>query len=262
MKCIQRCPLFMMNSANKIRRTSKIPCKKRNQKRGRRDMLLVPYIILVSFYLWSTDPLSNYDPPETPVRALIKVAPILYLACYVGLTPRFRHNVLAQGARVGLIFSSMGDACLVWKDTHFLHGMFFFSLAQMAYIFGLSSWFDRGQYPRKHVKMFGLACVCSYLYIVTGMTSPLMAMCVLGYTVLLFTMANLSMQRNIIERNRGSSIGAVGATLFVISDLLIAVCKWKLVFPFCEEVIMLTYYAAQACIAAGAVNSARSRRQS
>ena len=152
--------------------------------------------------------------------------------------------------------------CLVWFRTLFLPGVFFFALAQMGYIFGLASWLRRGSHPTgAYAREFIVTCAVSYLYLFTGVESWLMAVCLLGYSSLLFVMANLSLQRHLVEGNRGSLYGLVGGLSFLLSDLLIGITKWKLTLPFSECLIMVTYYLAQGAIAAGAVNSARAKRR-
>ena len=233
-----------------------------NRSNGNREaILLAPYILLTSIYMFTFQTLNSL-PPETLLAAVTKAAPVWYLAAYVGFTSNFADNPLALGTRAGLVLSSVGDICLVWRTTLFLPGMFFFALAQMGYIYGLKARQRRGQHPSgEYVRESALACVLCYLFVFTGMDSWLMAVCVLGYSALLFAMANLALQRHLAEGDTGSWYGAVGGMSFVISDLLIALNKWKLVLPFSEGLIMVTYYVAQGAIAYGVVTSERVKQR-
>ncbi|XP_076443162.1 lysoplasmalogenase TMEM86A-like isoform X2 [Babylonia areolata] len=228
---------------------------------GRRDLLLVPYAVLSTVYLLVFKPFLHL-PPETLTAALLKAAPIWYLAIYVGRTPKFASNPLALGVRTGLVLSSLGDMCLIWRVSFFLPGMLCFALAQMGYMYGLMSWLRRGNYTSgMYVRETAVTCMVSYLYLFSGMESWVMAGFVLVYSILLFAMTNLALQRHLVEGNHGSLCGAAGAAFFVVSDFLIGVNKWKLSLPLSEGLIMVTYYLAQAAIAFGAVNSARAKRR-
>ena len=61
----------------------------------------------------------------------------------------------------------------------------------------------------------------------TGMDSWVMAICVLVYSALLFTMANLTLQRYLMEQRSPALYGFIGGMSFAASDLMIAVDKWK-----------------------------------
>ncbi|KAL8608246.1 hypothetical protein ACOMHN_042113 [Nucella lapillus] len=229
--------------------------------RERKVIMLIPYVLLVCLYLCTFHPFLHL-PPEDLIAAITKAAPIWYLAAYVGLTPGFGTKSLAHGILAGLVLSSIGDVCLIWRTSLFLAGMFSFALAQSAYIYGLKSWLRRGNYPSgRYVRESFVLCSASYMFLVTGMDSWLMAACVLVYSALVFTMANLAVQRHLVEGNLGSYYGAVGGVFFALSDFLIGVDKWKWSFPMSEGVIMVTYYIAQGAIAFGAVTSARAKRR-
>lgn len=227
----------------------------------RRDLMLLPFLVLVLLYLLTFQPLSGRPQPSL-LAAIAKATPILYLSTYVGLTPNFQDNSLALGARVGFVLSSLGDMCLVWFHALFLPGVLFFSLAQMGYIFGLRSWIHRGHYPTgAYLSETVTVGALSYLFVFTSVESWVMAMFLLGYIVLLFYMAYLCLQRHLVENNLGSLCGLVGGVSFLVSDLLIAITKWRLSLPLSELLIMVTYYLAQGGIAAGAVYSTRVKRR-
>lgn len=64
------------------------------------------------FYLWTP------DSPASIVSAGVKSAPILLLAAVV-LSWNGGQSVL--GVVGGLLFSAVGDCCLIWPE-HFIHG--------------------------------------------------------------------------------------------------------------------------------------------
>lgn len=227
---------------------------------GRARWWLLPCAALMLLYFYLYNPWLHL-PPETLVAAAFKAAPIWYLAHYVGMARNFHSNGAAVGARVGLALSSLGDVCLIWRRTLFLPGVFCFALAQLGYIAGLRSWLRTYGWTEGHYKReFTLAGALSFLFVVTGIDSVVMAVCVLAYTALLFSMAYHAVQRHLAERSEGSLVGALGGICFAVSDLLIAVDKWKARIPGAEGLIMVTYYAAQAAIAYGAATSRAAQR--
>ncbi|KAL8608247.1 hypothetical protein ACOMHN_042114 [Nucella lapillus] len=214
--------------------------------------MLIPYVLFVFLYLLTFHP-SLRLPPETVTAAIAKATPIWYLVIYVGLNARLSENSLVLGMWVGLVLSSVGDVCLIWPKSLFLPGVFFFALAQSAYICGLKSWLYEGSYVLETFALY----ILFYCFLFADIKSWLMKACLLVYFALVFTMANLALQRHLVGGNQGSFWGVVGGVLFVVSDLLIGVnsCRWS--FPMAGGVIMLTYYIAQGAIAFGAVSSAR-----
>ncbi|KAK2833629.1 hypothetical protein Q5P01_017518 [Channa striata] len=97
---------------------------------------LLPFFLstAVYFYLWTP------DSPASITAAGVKSAPILLLAAVV-LIWNGSQSVL--GVVGGLIFSAVGDCCLIWPE-HFLHGMGAFAAAHLLY----SLTFLSGRYAR------------------------------------------------------------------------------------------------------------------
>ena len=52
-----------------------------------------------------------------------------------------------------------------------------------------------------------------------------------------------------MEGSSSSRWGLAGSLLFLLSDFIIALDKWRLSLPLAELVVMTTYYAAQLCLA-------------
>lgn len=222
------------------------------------DFRLAPFWILLVVYFILYKPFYQV-PPETITAAVLKAAPIWYLTTYVTLAskdPALRTDSttrdFAVWTRTGLAVSGFGDMCLVWRDSLFIPGMLFFAVAHGFYINALKRRLNNSE--RKYSELFLLLGICSYLFVASGIDTWLMAVLVLVYTSLLFWMGYLSIQRHICEHTRASWYGAVGALCFLVSDLAIALNKWKLSLPCAELVIMVTYYAAQYGIALGSTN--------
>ncbi|KAK7493534.1 hypothetical protein BaRGS_00015245 [Batillaria attramentaria] len=230
------------------------------------DPRLYPFFVLVVVYFITYQPFLHY-PPHTVMAAATKAAPIWYLAGYVFKASEnpdltWQERTLSCWSVVGLLLSSVGDVCLVWRDTLFIPGMLFFGLAQAAYIVGLKAAITPlGKAQKDYADLFVLLWACSYLFIASGMDSWFMAGIVLVYAALLFTMGFMSLRRHLGEGSEASLHGAVGGLLFMTSDLLIAVDKWRFHVLFSELVIMVTYYAAQYGLAVAASNFGRAREK-
>eukprot|EP00493_Phyllostaurus_siculus_P023658 UN23994 len=93
---------------------------------------LIPFLkgVVIYFVAWL--------PAEYPslISAIIKCLPIICLIYFVGtqgITLERRHDYQRR-IFVGLIFSCIGDALLIWGDDHFVAAMVAFAVAHISYI--------------------------------------------------------------------------------------------------------------------------------
>lgn len=142
-----------------------------------------------------------------------------------------------------LFFSWLGDlALLVDGDTWFLLGLGCFLLAHVGYIVLFSSRFGAGR-PRPwtlvYAGWFALLLVVLVPHL-GGMLPP-----VVGYGLVICTMAVLAV--------RCGRVVSVGATLFLLSDSILAVNAFvdDVSIPAAGFLIMATYLAGQCLIAVG-----------
>ena len=94
---------------------------------------LVPFLKAVCVYFVAWLPESE---KPTVFAAILKILPILCLCGFVGLqgiSLEKEHNY-SRHILLGLIFSGIGDVCLVWKNMYFIHGMIAFGIAHILYI--------------------------------------------------------------------------------------------------------------------------------
>uniref|UniRef100_A0A087XNB4 lysoplasmalogenase n=2 Tax=Poecilia formosa TaxID=48698 RepID=A0A087XNB4_POEFO len=100
-------------------------------KRRRRNMSCALLLSLLPFFLSSALYFYLWTPDLVPsvVSAGVKAAPTLLLATVV-LSWNGGQSVL--GVAGGLIFSAVGDCCLVWPEL-FIHGMGAFAVAHLLY---------------------------------------------------------------------------------------------------------------------------------
>lgn len=155
------------------------------------------------------------------------------------------------GALIALFFGWLGDlALMIDGSLWFLAGLGAFLLAHIAYIVLFLRHLGRGRLPRSallYLVWFALLGVLLWPYLGTMLVPALI------YAVVITTMA--------IVATRCAPIVAAGATLFLLSDSMLAVDRfvpdvgiWQAGF-----LIMLTYLAAQCLIIVGVVKFVRAR---
>ena len=157
----------------------------------------------------------------------------------------------------GLLFSCIGDAYLV-LPSYFLYGIVAFTIAQTIYIslFGghLAMVFE----VNSAEIMSGLAITFITTVVFLYILPKLKHILVLPVTVYC-ALISLMLWSAIVQLQRRATdltfAGAVGAGLFYTSDVLLALNRWKIQFPFAQVLIMVTYYSAQLFIASSVIRA-------
>lgn len=91
---------------------------------------LIPFIASIVLYF------TLFLPEHIPSlwSTIVKCLPILSLALFTRLHEDFADKTkLNRTILLGLLFSCVGDACLVWPE-YFLHGIVAFGVAQVIFI--------------------------------------------------------------------------------------------------------------------------------
>ena len=234
---------------------------KREQK-----LALVPFFAAWLIYFILYMPVLGY-PPATLSSVFFKILPILSLCYYVISADKdfktsisdFRNIRLSDPLRgnvlIGLLFSVLGDACLVWRDALFIPGLLFFAVAQLCYVIGFHA--DLDDIKSRTKSVFVMAAMCIFLILKSGIDSIILLVLVMMYTTLIFTMAWMATARFETLKTTEALAGLYGAFCFVFSDLIIAVDKWCFGVPFAPSIIMSSYYIAQLGIALSATKTQR-----
>ncbi|XP_030264509.1 lysoplasmalogenase [Sparus aurata] len=215
---------------------------------------LLPFFLSTAlyFYLWTP------DIPSSITNAGVKSAPALLLAAAV-LSWNGGQSVL--GVVGGLVFSAVGDFCLVWPEL-FLHGMGAFAVAHLLYSFTFlssrytayssSSW---TRFLYLILFLFGGAFyIYLYPFLQKAPNSDLLVPGVGVYILLIVVMGTLA-----IRTGRTSTL--LGSLIFMVSDLSLALQVFKVTAPMEHGhlVVMVTYYLAQLLIAVGDVRAVESK---
>ncbi|XP_078661681.1 lysoplasmalogenase TMEM86A-like [Branchiostoma floridae x Branchiostoma belcheri] len=210
---------------------------------------LVPFFKTTCIYyiLW-----LDADKP-TLFSALIKCLPVLSLCVFVLLHGMSLSDMHTYARRIlgGLVFSALGDAFLIWQHIdgiYFIYGMVMFAIAHVLYI--VSFGFSPLRLPVGAALLGVAAGMYALLYPgLHGVYSVLVGV----YILLLWLMLWRGMARlQVFSTDLWTwtkLCACVGALLFIISDTLLGVNKFRLPIPYNRALIMTTYYAAQLGIA-------------
>ncbi|BFZ11522.1 hypothetical protein BsWGS_14561 [Bradybaena similaris] len=143
-----------------------------------------------------------------------------------------------------LVVSSVGDICLVYKSL-FKPGIFFFAIAQLLNLLALKKLYQRSSKAWVSVPL----CVLLYTVILPGIHDSLFQVIVFLYAILIHSMLFFAIAGYESVPCSSTLSSMLGASLFVLSDFLIAYNKWLAETPHSQVSILLTYYVAQLLLA-------------
>jgi uncharacterized membrane protein YhhN len=157
---------------------------------------------------------------------------------------------------VGLLVCAAGDLCMgiyyAGNQSFFLYGLGTFLVGHLIYIFAFAA-----DAPRPSFSMalpfvgFGVAVV---LFLQPGIPAQLQLPVTLYATAIMAMGWRAAARIGAANSALNSQLFAtLGALLFVSSDLMIALDKFRAPLPLRTPLIMSTYYAAQLLIAAAAL---------
>lgn len=155
--------------------------------------------------------------------------------------PPYRWLVVA-----GLAASTVGDVFLMLPRDRFVAGLVSFLTAHVAYG---AAFFTPPQATVDGLLLAGLLVIAAGIVAVLWPGLGPFRVPVLGYVAAIITMAWLACVRWRAGGADGSGLAAVGALLFVVSDALLAVDRFRRPIPHGRAFVLGTYYLAQALIA-------------
>lgn len=145
----------------------------------------------------------------------------------------------------GLGCSLVGDVFLMLPRDRFLAGLGSFLLAHVAYVAGFGARAEIGTHPTVLIPLLAAALVLLHaLWPGLGrLRAP-----VLIYTAVILLMVWTAWNWQLARSSPGATLAAAGATLFMASDAVLALNRFRRPFRSAQTVVMSSYVAAQALI--------------
>ncbi|XP_041353488.1 lysoplasmalogenase-like protein TMEM86A [Gigantopelta aegis] len=218
-----------------------------------KDLKLLPFYVTTGLFFWFAQPLTEH-PEETVTSAILKVLPIWSLAFYVytkHLASGKNESPYPSAFFVGLLLSSIGDILIVWHETLFDLGVAVFAAAHAFYLIGILSRYKGGASSTK--LMYNLVILSFLLFVVGDIETRVdKVMCVVYFSFLGY-IAWLTSAHDENEKSTSSFYARLGMCIFLLSDFVITTNRVMTSLPCCEFFVMVTYYAAQCCLALSTV---------
>ena len=156
--------------------------------------------------------------------------------------PGYRAPIL-----VGLVFALCGDVLLIWPDRFFLAGLASFAVTHVCYLVALRS--GVGWAPRwAPFAVFGGVAAVLLVVLWPGL-APGLKIPVVVYAALLAAMTAQATGRAMQLARHSAWIAAAGALLFLCSDSVLALNRFRFPFEASRIVVLSTYFTAQWLIA-------------
>ena len=150
----------------------------------------------------------------------------------------------------GLVFSLAGDVCLMLPQDRFREGLGAFLLAHLCYLVAFTA--DTAFLAAALPFLCWLAIGAALLRLLWPGIPPGLRLPVLAYVLTLLCMAAQANARAIRLTGVSALLASAGATLFVLSDGLLALDRFRRRFRSARALVQITYFAAQWLIAASA----------
>jgi len=148
---------------------------------------------------------------------------------------------------LGLVFSLAGDVLLLTPDRFFTLGLSAFLLTHIAYLLAFTR---DAHFPARlgvWIPYLLFATCCNFLLfsrLPAGLHFP-----IAFYSLFLVSMAAQALGRSLFLHTSAARFAAVGALLFVLSDVLLALNRFYAPLRLAPLLILVPYYAAQWLIA-------------
>lgn len=205
-------------------------------------MLLLSAAALLSavIHLWAVyrGPrlLSYFAKPTTTTLILF-----LALSATPSVSPFYQMAIV-----VGLLFSLAGDIFLMLPADRFIAGLVAFLLAHIVYSIAFGT---QVHWPPWSPWGLGVVLYAALIYRLLQPKLGKLWPAALLYLVAITGMAWLSMAMFSQQGTTGALLAAAGAILFVISDSVLALNRFRGRFASADLIVLSTYYLAQWLIA-------------
>lgn len=142
----------------------------------------------------------------------------------------------------GLLFSLLGDVYLIFPKQHFKKGLIAFLVGHICYIiaFIVSTGIHYTVWIYLPIATIGIIYLKNIVPYLGKTTIPIII-----YVIIIAIMGWMALERLYSLRNIGALIAASGAVLFMISDSILAMNKFRKSFQSAELIILSSYFTAQ-----------------
>ena len=201
-------------------------------------ILVLLVILSASVHIW-----AEYRGPQRYVyifKPLTMVFILLIAILGQATLPLYKYMIIA-----GLVFSMAGDVFLMLPSDRFVAGLVPFLIAHLFYIVAFVSEVSAlTWWPLPPLATYGIV-----IYIILAPYLGKLKLPVLIYVVVILIMAWLAWERWSQTSQSGALLASVGAVLFVISDTILAINRFRGAFKLARALNLTTYFAAQWLIA-------------
>lgn len=212
---------------------------------------LVPFFKTVAIYFVLFIP----DNSSSWFACLIKCLPVISLCIFVLLHGMSLGNEYWYSRRIltGLIFSCLGDACLIFYENYFIHGMGCFGVAHIMYTWAF------GFHPfNPYAGAFLIIlAMLGYSFLLAGLAGVMVpAVACYSFLITLMTwraVARVQLFEDLWTWTKLCS--CAGSILFCVSDTILSFTYFITPIPYSQALVMITYYGAQLGIALSVVDS-------
>lgn len=195
-------------------------------------------ILICLLHIWSI----NQD--RRWIFYLSKPTPILLMALLVFGAQDAPHTY-SMWIGVGLILSSLGDMFLMHPKDKFIQGLSAFLLAHFAYSMAFFSVVDGAV---NIWIFFSLLSVGTLVYLLLLPSLDQWKLPIAVYSLGILAMAWGTIEHWNSSVGSGAGYAVLGAFIFIISDLVLAIDRFRSSSAFSRHVIMITYYTAQSLL--------------
>lgn len=146
----------------------------------------------------------------------------------------------------GLFFSLLGDIFIMLPSDKFIQGLISFLIAHIFYIIAFNSNITQ-PVSYLYILPFIIYGFLMFGYLYSNLDK--LKIPVIVYITIIMIMVFESLSSYLLLKNTYSLLAFIGAFLFMISDTVLAIDKFKKKFKLAELIILSTYFSAQVFIA-------------
>ncbi|MCK4641544.1 MAG: lysoplasmalogenase [Candidatus Marinimicrobia bacterium] len=211
-------------------------------------LLTITVVLLIrAKFQENRDQIYIYKPLSTALVILIALIPLL-----------FKQNMSVGYSIwiiVALLFSMGGDIALIFQEKAqaFRIGLCFFLITHILYAVTFSIFAGMNQQKLPIIIVLGILAAICYMYLYPGLGS--MKISVLLYILTITYMFNRAIATQFSPNfsNRQAWLITIGAGLFYISDLILAINRFRTSFKY-NRISLAFYYSGQLLIALSTVS--------